>query len=274
MKLILQSVGAMPLLCVFTILLTAGTVEAQATASLAVIPQSTPAMPGSIATASVTVLGSLPISGFSYGLSHDNTILALTAPNVTAGGAITAAQSGLGPDFLSIDIFANGFTFATVINTDVAGTDLLANTAHEVTLLSYTVAPTATFGTTSLTFTGALGTPAVALSEGMGTEFDDAPAVTNATVFTTITFQRGDVNENGQVTISDVIYLLTQLFAGVPLTCLDAADIDGNLVLAISDAIFMLSYLFDGGTPMPAPIGVCGVPDAPSALGCASFACP
>ena len=267
------SAGVLVVAALASSLFAPGSLDAQ-TASLVILPQTTPALPGSTATASVTVEGSLDVSGFSYGLVHDPAILTLTAPDVTVGADLAATQGGAGPDFLSIDIFANGFTFATVINVDVAGTDLLANTAHEVTLLSYAVAATAQFGSTALVFTDTLGTPPVALSVGMGTQFVEPPTLTNASLFTTIPFLRGDVNENGQVTISDVIYLLTQLFAGAPLTCQDAADTDGSEVLSISDAVYVLAYLFDGGAAMPAPLGACGSPDTPSTLGCGAFSCP
>ena len=259
------------------VIATGVTASAQ-TADLVINAQASPVMPGGTATADVTVSGSLDVSGLSFGVIHDPAILSIGAGDVAVGAPLAATNTGLGPDFLSIDFFANGFTFAAVINTDAAGAELLAATVHQVATMNYAVALSATFGSTSLVFSDTLGTPPVALSVGMGTAFAETVGVdltvTNGTVFTSIPFMRGDVNENGQVTISDVIYVLTQLFAGVPLTCEDAADADGNESLTLSDPIYVLLYLFDGGPALPEPANACGAPPTPSALGCASFVCP
>jgi len=70
-------------------------------------------------------------------------------------------------------------------------------------------------------------------------------------------FLRGDVDGDGQLTLSDAVSLLQYLFGGQPLSsnqpCLDAADVNDDGRLDISDGITLLEHLFDGGTPPAAP---------------------
>ncbi|MBI4600901.1 MAG: hypothetical protein HY721_02975 [Planctomycetes bacterium] len=90
-------------------------------------------------------------------------------------------------------------------------------------------------------------------------------------------FHRGDVDQNGQLQLTDAIALLSFLFlgGGEP-RCLEAADADDNGLLQLTDAIRILAYLFLGMAPPAAPgppPGPCG-PDpaeSPAALGCGSF---
>ena len=247
--------------------------EAQ-TASLAIVAQTAPAQPGEIATATVTVDGSADVSGFSFGVEHDPAALTLAAGGVTMGSDLAATRGGAGPEFLSIDLFSNGFTFATVINVNLSGTDLAAAVTHTVTSISYTVSTTAAFGSTALTFSEALGTPPVALSVGMGLQFVEPPTTVDAALFTSPPYIRGDVNENGQVTVSDAIALLSQLFNGLPMDCADASDVNESGMVTVADALALLAYLFNEGTPPGAPAGLCGLPATPSSLGCQSFNCP
>jgi hypothetical protein len=61
----------------------------------------------------------------------------------------------------------------------------------------------------------------------------------------------GDDNNDGQVTISDVVYLINYLFRGgpppIPDVCCGDANGDGQAT--ISDAVYMINYLFRGGPP-------------------------
>ncbi len=66
-------------------------------------------------------------------------------------------------------------------------------------------------------------------------------------------FRRGDVGNEGTVTIADAITLLGYLFQGQTIECRDAGDIDDNGTLTIADPIQLLSYLFNSGATPPAP---------------------
>ena len=244
------------------------------TATLEIVGQTAPTAAGEVATARVFVEGSAEIGGLSYGLAHDPLALSLSPGSVGLGVDLAATRGGLGPEYLSIDLFPGGFTFATVVNVTAAGVDLLPTVAHEITTISYDVLPTATYGPSALTFTELLGTPPVLLSVGLGLVAVEPPVVIEDSIFVARPFLRGDANQNGFTTVSDVTFLLDQLFAGAVLTCPDAADIDSNGVLSIADVLYFLEFLFDEGPGMAAPIAACALPPVPPTLGCDSFSCP
>lgn len=63
----------------------------------------------------------------------------------------------------------------------------------------------------------------------------------------------GDANGDGQLSISDAVYLVSFYFAGgpPPLGCTSLGDADGNGTLSVSDAVRIISHVFSGG---PAPV--------------------
>ena len=87
-------------------------------------------------------------------------------------------------------------------------------------------------------------------------------------------FVRGDVDNNGQVNLTDVIFNLNFLFlGGDEPSCFDAGDADNNGIVQLTDGIFLLNYLFLVGSPPPEPHEECGSdPDEPADdLGCETF---
>ncbi|MCA8959693.1 MAG: dockerin type I repeat-containing protein [Planctomycetes bacterium] len=89
---------------------------------------------------------------------------------------------------------------------------------------------------------------------------------------TATTFVRGDVNDDGGVTIADAITGLGQLFSGEPIDCASSGDVNGDGGYDIGDMISLLNYLFSGGPPPVEPFPGCG---APASADCASFqSCP
>ena len=79
---------------------------------------------------------------------------------------------------------------------------------------------------------------------------------------TLVTFQRGDVNMDSFVDISDAIYLARHIFVSsinFPVTCRDAADAnndDGNL--GLPDIIRILNAFLGVGVVIEPPFGTCG----------------
>jgi hypothetical protein len=86
-----------------------------------------------------------------------------------------------------------------------------------------------------------------------------------------MSFRRGDCNDDGTVDISDGICALNWLFAdGSTPGCIAALNTNGDSDVDLSDAVWLLNYLFGGG-PAPAdPFPGCGPGSlaADDALGC------
>ena len=61
----------------------------------------------------------------------------------------------------------------------------------------------------------------------------------------------GDADGNGQITISDAVFLINYIFSGGPApTPVLSGDADCSKLVTISDAVFLINYIFSGG---PAP---------------------
>jgi hypothetical protein len=86
-------------------------------------------------------------------------------------------------------------------------------------------------------------------------------------------FRRGDVNNDGGApNISDPIYILDKEFKGGPdYPCEDAADLNDDGDVDLTDAIHLFTYLFLSGPPPAEPFPECGKDFA--GLGCGAFTC-
>src|SRR6185295_9061241 len=85
----------------------------------------------------------------------------------------------------------------------------------------------------------------------------DSITVTHGTVATV--FIRGDADLNRTADLTDAIGIMSYLFLGGSLSCLDAGDVDDNGRLEITDAVLLLNYLFLGGNAPAAPFAQPGV---------------
>jgi hypothetical protein len=86
-----------------------------------------------------------------------------------------------------------------------------------------------------------------------------------------VDFLRGDLNGDGQVTISDAAYSVSFLFMGGPKPeCFSSGDADGSHKLDLTDAIVILQYLFLGGAPLPSPFPAVG-PGLEGDMACDSY---
>jgi hypothetical protein len=73
-------------------------------------------------------------------------------------------------------------------------------------------------------------------------------------------FLRGDADGNGDLTVTDPVFIFRYLFRGglAPIGCLDAADVDDDGKISLTDAVDLLAYLFEEGPPPAAPFPVFG----------------
>jgi len=64
-------------------------------------------------------------------------------------------------------------------------------------------------------------------------------------------FNTGDVNRSGSVTVSDVVYLISYLFKGGPSPYLRyRGDVNCDQAVTVADVLYLIDYLFKGG-PLP-----------------------
>src|SRR5690606_3962317 len=60
----------------------------------------------------------------------------------------------------------------------------------------------------------------------------------------------GDVNADGSVSISDVVYVINYIFASGPEPQpYSSGDVNCDGIVSISDAVYLITYIFAGGSP-------------------------
>lgn len=87
-------------------------------------------------------------------------------------------------------------------------------------------------------------------------------------------FLRGDATQDGSLSLADPIETLATLFNGVPGDCLLAMDADDNDELSLVDVIAVLTRLFANGPPLTLPDRPCGSDQTPGLLTCDVPGCP
>ncbi len=86
-------------------------------------------------------------------------------------------------------------------------------------------------------------------------------------------FRRGDSNADGELNVTDGVFVLSHLFSGgnAP-PCMQSADANDSGAVDLTDAVFVLNFLFSsGGEPAP-PFVECGLDPTPDGLTCDAFA--
>lgn len=91
-----------------------------------------------------------------------------------------------------------------------------------------------------------------------------------------VIFERGDVNQDGDVNIADPITEIAILFQGeAPPTCSKVRDANDDGSIDIGDVIFLLQALLDPmSPPIPPPTGECAEDPTEDLLPCGPPACP
>jgi hypothetical protein len=85
-------------------------------------------------------------------------------------------------------------------------------------------------------------------------------------------FLRSDVDGDGRTMITDVLSILSFLFLGGSIQCLDSADLQDSGSVNIADAVYLLTFLFKGEFLPAAPWPVCGTDPSPDNLPCELYA--
>jgi hypothetical protein len=86
-------------------------------------------------------------------------------------------------------------------------------------------------------------------------------------------FLRGDANADGRLPeLSDAVAFLEYMFlGGTKVTCEQAADVNDSGDLNVTDAVYLLQNLFLGGKAIEPPVDTCGIDPTGHDLPCLSF---
>jgi hypothetical protein len=80
-------------------------------------------------------------------------------------------------------------------------------------------------------------------------QFDEGGSFRAEDEFTLIGHRSGDVNADGMVNVSDVVYLLGYVFSDLPAPDpLLLADVDCNESVNVSDGVYLIGYIFAGAS--------------------------
>ncbi len=208
----------------------------------------------------------IPTQGFSMGMSHDPATL--TALAVNQGDALLSIIGG--PEFIQTSVLPNGWTSAVVYSLSSVLTMGFAP-SQEVLRVDYTTVASGFAGVNTaqnvpLTWDDGVGSPpvtnVVVISDGTG----DMPNLVDGFIPMEPQFSggyvRGDANGDGVVLMTDVVWLLSDLFQGGPttrITCYAANDMNADGLIHLADPIFLLNYMFAAGTQPGAPFPNCGI---------------
>ncbi len=250
------------------------------------------------------------VDGFSFGVMHDEAALDLI--EVTLAEDVTTVLGGNPDDrFFALNrapAGGAGFTVALILSASDRTKVFAANSSpHQIVNAKYRLKLAS--GSTVVQVSGDLGLPKVeVILDIFGvTQRPLLPSTNPAPVKLTVTaqgtgteqrFTRGDLDQNGRISITDPIGLLTYLFAGENLAsnirttadnCLVAFNIDGDTdgtateteaQINITDAIYFLGYQFREGPPPAAPFQnfgrACGTFTGKTSdrMTCKVFSCP
>jgi hypothetical protein len=87
-----------------------------------------------------------------------------------------------------------------------------------------------------------------------------------------VPYRRGFIDGDGDITLSDALFLLEYLFlSGAVPGCLASADTNADLRITISDGVRLLHHIFGFYGPLPEPFEECGCDATFTGLTCESF---
>ena len=79
-------------------------------------------------------------------------------------------------------------------------------------------------------------------------------------------FIRGDGDGDGRISLADAIVIMLSTFDSRPLPCLETGDVNDNANVDLNDVMDLLRFIFGDGTPPSAPYPDCGPDPSSDAL--------
>lgn len=201
------------------------------------------ATPGSQVVMSVDLVNSQELSKLTIPLTFDD------LPLITFDSATLGSRTSYFERFQLVAFIPSSNKYVYELEADDGGgSPSLASGDGEVMQLHFSISAIAPMGT----FITVDTTSSPKLLEVVSEFLTYGPSVTQGTV-TVSGVVRGDVNGDGTIDISDLVYLVDYMFTGGPAPVSEmAGDVDGSGQLDISDLVYLVDYLFTGGPPPPA----------------------
>ena len=188
---------------------------------------------------------------------------------VDLGLTLASMNGGLGPEFIVNDLAPNGFSSGIIFS--LAGALPIPPTAvAELLQVDYQISFAISGVNVPLTFCvfqGVSNDVVEGLNSASPTTIDGEIVVSG--VPQTVEFIRGDVSEDGSVSITDAIVLFGRLLGAVPDgLCPQSGDVNADGTRDIADVVSLLSALFIPGAAITPPFPACGTSTVPTGLAC------
>jgi hypothetical protein len=195
------------------------------------------------------------VYGFSLGFQYDNDFVEITSFDLTGGIIDTAAHQfqlfkGVPAGNRALLGWAD-LAFATPIAPRTADTAELLLTMY-VTFLEGATPDTIDLDSTYIDPAGDFILSVDSATGAPPKIVYYAPAYSDcgAQDIVVRAFVCGDADDNGVVSVSDAVYLISYIFAGGPAPDpLERGDVDCDTIVNVSDAVYLIAYIFSGGPP-------------------------
>jgi len=202
----------------------------------------TAGVPGSQAIMSVNLKNSQELSKLTIPITFED------SPYITFDSATLGDRASYFEYFQLVGLIPSTNSYAYDLKADDGGGHPpLAAGEGEVMRLYFSLSPSTPLGSSINVDTTSVPKVLQVVSQFL----TYAPAVVPGTIGSTSSV-RGDVNDDGELDISDLIYLVDYMFTqGPPPVNPISGDVNGDGATDISDLVYLVDYMFNDGPPPP-----------------------
>lgn len=233
--------------------------------------------PGAQSLISMFITNNVAVEGFSTRITYDPALLTYDSASFLPIEAVLGGP----PAFFTFNETTAGVIVGGVIPDflNPAGAGLQPGLNQQVADLIFDVAaPTGTLIPVRFVDDAASSPPAYNMASVNGQA--ELAGLTDGGIQVScmqIEYRRGDTNEDSNITITDVIFLIEWLFLGGPVSgCERTGDVNADGILDVVDIVYFLNALFLSGAPIAAPYPGCGMDTFASGIPCNTYmgSCP